>query len=159
MFGLTPATLEDPALGLLKRDRWRSLWRGTVTLDGQQVPLILAGNRRAPSPAALRAAHTMQSQYTSWQPCIAQALYTHCAPYVEAIAAGELPAPASTLPPLAQPDQVWPHVSLVFASVLPLGVALTVELAYATAWDEEHLVAARFLEGRFLELCGSVIAP
>jgi hypothetical protein len=33
----------------------------------------------------------------------------------------------------------------------------TVEIAYRTAWDEEHTVGARFQDWAFVELNGSVI--
>jgi len=94
----------------------------------------------------------------SWRPAIEQALFEHYEPYGEAVIAGELPAPSEARR-IAVPGDVWSHVSLVFVSVTPLSGLLTTELGYATAWDDEHTLGARFQSGNFIELCGSVLRP
>jgi len=98
-------------------------------------------------------------QFASWRPAIEKALFEHYGPYAEALAAGELQPPSEAFPSIAAPNQVWPHVSLVFISVTPLDGVLTTELGYTTAWDEEHTLGARFHSGTFIELCGSVLPP
>jgi hypothetical protein len=107
---------------------------------------------------ALAAARDVAQAFPSWRPAIEQALFEHYEPYDEAVAAGELPAPSEARR-IAAPGDVWSHVSLVYVSVMPLSGLLTTELGYATAWDDEHTLGARFQSGNFIELCGSVLRP
>jgi hypothetical protein len=72
-------------------------------------------------------------------------------------------------PAIAAADDVWAHVTCEFVAVAgffdvlrfwtPLGFRLTTEIGLKTEWDEEHTLAARFADGRFLELCASVTLP
>ena len=86
-------------------------------------------------------------------------MFEHLEPYAQDVADGEVAAPESGLPEINAPDDVWPHVTLVFAAVTPLAGVLTTELGYMTAWDEEHTLGARFQSGQFVGLCGSVLVP
>jgi hypothetical protein len=155
LFGLFKSPpFRDPELGELVRSR--GLWRGLLTVEaGVSAPLALAGTRIEPDARALAAAREVRQTFAPWRPAIEQALFEHYEPYTEALAT----APGDALPRLAAPSDVWPHVSLVFVSVTPLGGLLTTELGYATAWDEEHTLGARFQSGKFIELCGSVLRP
>ena len=147
----------DPKLGELVRSR--GLWRGLLTVEaGVSVPLTLSGTRTEPNALALAAAREVTQAFASWRPAIEQALFEHYEPYAEAVTAGELPA-SEALPRIAAPGDVWSHVSLVFVFVTPLGGLLTTELGYATAWDDEHRLGARFQSGKFIGLCGSVLLP
>ena len=147
----------DPQLGELVRSH--GLWRGLITVEaGVSAPLMLAGTRTEPHAQALAAARDVAQAFASWRIAIEQALFQHYEPYAEAVTAGELPA-SEALPRIAVPGDVWSHVSLVFVSVTPLGGLLTTELGYATAWDDEHTLGARFQSGKFIELCGSVLLP
>jgi hypothetical protein len=158
MFGLfKPARVHDAQLGALTRSR--GLWRGTISLDSSVgVPLALAGGRAEPDAPALALAREMAAQFPSWRPAIAAALFEHYAPYAEAVTAGELP-PDGGVPAIDTPEQVWHHVAISHVAITPLDGVLTTEIAYHTAWDEEHTLAARFQSGRLVELCGSVLAP
>jgi hypothetical protein len=60
---------------------------------------------------------------------------------------------------MTAPNHVWPYVSLAFVAVIPLDGVLATELGYTTAWDEEHTLGVRFQLGKFMEICGSVLAP
>jgi hypothetical protein len=159
VFGLFKSPpFDDSQLGQLIRSR--GLWRGT--LEGEpsmSVPLAIAGPRSGPDPQALEAARQIAPSYPEWKPVIAAALFEHLEPYAQDVGDGKLAAPEGGLPGINTPNDVWPHVTLVFASVTPLGGVLTTELGYTTAWDEEHTLGARFQSGEFLELCGSVLAP
>lgn len=158
MFGLFKSPpFRDPQLGELTRSRGH--WRGIIAIASKSVPLALAGTRAKPEPKALVAAREVARQYPSWRPSIEASLLEHYAPYAEAIAAGEHPPPSEPLPKVVEANQVWPHVSLVFISVSPIDGILTTELGYTTIWDEEHTLGARFQNGSFVELCGSVLAP
>jgi len=88
---------------------------------------------------------------------IEAALFEHYEPYADAASTGELPKSVAAID---SPRDVWANVPLQFVSIEPMvdGV-LTTEIAYATEWDEEHLLGARFQAGNFLELCGSVVSP
>ena len=157
MFGLFKSpSFRDPRLGEFARSRRH--WRGSLALEGAtSVPLVLSGTRTEPDAQAIATARILANAFASWRPAIASSLFEHYSPYAEAVAAGELPPPSEPLPSINTPSQVWPHVSLAFVSVTPLEGVLTSEFGFTTAWDEEHTLGARFQEGRFLELCGSVL--
>ncbi len=128
-------------------------------MDGEiKVPLAISGTRAALDAQAIAMAKQLSSQYTTWKYAIERALFDHYLPYAEAIATGELP-PDETCPTIAQQTEIWSYVNLVFAAVMPLDRQLTVEIGYATEWDIEHTLGARFLNGIFVELCGSVLPP
>jgi hypothetical protein len=88
---------------------------------------------------------------------VAQALVEHCAPYQEAVAAGELEPPSPPLPVIARATDVWRFVTLQSASVTPIDGKLVAEVALSAAWDEEHTLGARFDGARFVELNGSIL--
>lgn len=158
MFGLFKSLpFHDPQLGELARSRGH--WRGAIALASKTVPLALAGTRTEPDAKALAAAREVALQYASWRQSIEAALFEHYGPYAEALAAGELPPPFEPLPNVVEASQVWPYVSLVFVCVSPLDGVLTTELGYTVVWDEEHTLGAHFQNGKFVELCGSVLAP
>ena len=140
--------------------RTRGHWRGALSLEGaMRVPLILSGARTEPDPKALATAHALPDAFPAWRQSIETALYEHYRPYAEALAAGEMQPPKDPIPQIESPSGIWHHVSLVFVSVTPLDGALTSEFGYATDWDEEHTIGARFRDGELLELCGSVLHP
>jgi hypothetical protein len=159
MFGfLKSAPYADPQLGELRRAR--GAWRGQAKLDSAEpVPLVLSGSRKEPDSEALRIARTLARDMPTWRPPIAQALLDHYQPYAEAVAAGEEAPPVDGLPKIERPDDVWPHVAVQYVAVTPLDGALTVEIGYRAAWDEEHTLGARLRDGKLLELNGSVLAP
>ena len=156
MFGLFQSPrMRDQQLGELVRSR--GLWRGTLPVDsGLLVPLAIAGNRTEPDKMALAAAREVLAQLIHWRPAIEQALFEHYLPYAEAVAEGEIEASAS-VPQIGVASEVWLHVSLSFIAVAPLGAILTTELGYTVAWDEEHLLGARFQSNTLVELCGSTV--
>lgn len=158
MFGLfKTAPFSDPLLGDLIRSR--GFWRGTLQLDAGTTMLALAGTRTAPDPAAVAAAREVKSQLPAWRPTIEAALFEHYGPYAKAVAAGELPEASESFPGVTSPNGIWRHATLEFVSISPLDGALTVELGFTTTWDEEHTLGARFADGTFIELCGSVLPP
>jgi hypothetical protein len=139
-------SFRDPTLGEFARSGGH--WRGKIELFGAVVPLVLAGNRAEPDAQALQLGRAVVSNFEAWRSVIARALFEHYEPYAEVLAMG-----------IATPAEVWAHVTFEFVSVTPLSHALTVEFGLTTAWDEEHTLGARFQDGRFLELCGSVLRP
>ena len=151
------APLIDPELGELRRSR--GAWRGTITLDGRAVPLVIAGPRKAPDPEALRLARSVAGAYAGWKSAIAVAMLEHYTPYAEAVAEGEEQAPEGGLPAIAGPDGVWAHTGVEFVHVHPLERRLTVEIGYRVAWDEEHTLGAQVRDGQLIGLNGSVLAP
>ena len=158
MFGLfQSAHFSDPLLGELIRSR--GLWRGTLQLDSGSTLLALAGTRAAPDPAAVAAAREVKGRLPAWCPAIEAALFEHYQPYAEAVAAGEFSEASESFPNITSPTGVWPYASLEFVSISPLDGFHTTELGYTTAWDEEHTLGARFADGTFIELCGSVLLP
>jgi hypothetical protein len=158
VFGLfKSASYSDPMLGELSRSR--GLWRGMLQLESGPALLALAGTRVAPDPAAIALACEAKGQLSIWRSAIETALFEHYEACAEAVAAGEFPEASETFPNISGPPGVWPHASLEFVSVLPLDGTLTTELGFTTAWDEEHTLGARFVDGAFVELCGSVLPP
>ncbi|MGE3649681.1 MAG: hypothetical protein AB7G10_15175 [Reyranellaceae bacterium] len=137
----------DAQLGAFVRSR--GLWRGTLSLDAPYpTPLALAGDRSRPDPQALTLARELPATVRLLRPAIEQALFEHYEPYGETAAAA-----------IASPAGIWPHVTLVYVSVTPLGGVLAAELGYRVTWDEEHTLGARVRDGQLLELCGSVLEP
>lgn len=159
MFGLFKSPpFRDPLLGQFTRSRGH--WRGALSLEGaMNVPLVLSGTRTEPDAQAVAIAQTMESAFAYWRPAIASALFEHYGPYAEAVAEGEFPGASKPLPNINAPDEVWPHVALAFVSVAPIEGAFISEFGFTTAWDEEHTLGVRFQEGKFIELCGSVLPP
>lgn len=158
MFGLfsSPSIL-DSEFGELKRSR--GMWRGHISSLGNAAPLIIVGPKSGPDPDAMKLAKSIAGQYPSWRAVIENELAQHLAPYAEAVASGELPAPEEPLPEVSNPSNVWPHVALEFVAVTPLDGKPTIEFGYRVTWDEEHTLGARFQDGRLMELCGSVLCP
>lgn len=159
MFGLFRSQpFRDAQLGEFVRAR--GLWRGSVSFDSTSTtPLVLAGSRSRPDPVALSLARGLSEMASRIRHAVAPALFEHYQPYAEAIAQGEAPPHAGVLPHVVSPDDVWPYVTLQFVSVTHLDGVLTAEFGYDVVWDEEHTLGARFRDGQFLELCGSVLPP
>ncbi len=151
------ASFTDALLGELRRKR--GAWRGAIDVGGVSAPLTLAGSRAAPDPHALEIARAIPSAYADWGAGIATAMFEHYTPYAEAVAAGEIEAPAEGLPRIVQPDDVWRHISVEFVAVTPLDRVLTVEIGYRVVWDDEHTLGARLQNGKLIELNGSVLPP
>jgi hypothetical protein len=142
-----PPQYADATLGALVRRS--GYWRGQISLgsDGD-VSLLLAGGGAAPGEPRLALARELASRYPALRSAIARALFEHYEPYSDE---------AGDIPKLTDPDQVWKHVSLVHVRIEPLSRTETVEIAYRTAWDEEHTLGARFQDWALVELNGSVI--
>ena len=156
MFGLfSSASVSDPVLGELKYAKGR--WRGMVQLDGANIPLAISGSRKVPDANALKAARKLSSVFAAVRPEIEAALFAHYAPYAEAMVSGDLPPSTEGRVEVRAPKDVWPHVVTQFVSIEPMAGPLITELGMAVAWDEEHVVGARFDDTKFIELCGSTI--
>lgn len=143
LFGSSPFV--DPELGEFRRAR--GLWRGTLSLNGDPIPLALSGPRAGPDLAAVEVAREIASGYPSWRPAIETALFEHYEPYAEEGVTIGAAADVSS------------HANVVFVSVTPLDGQPVVEIGYEVAWDEEHTLGARIRDGQLLELSGSVLAP
>lgn len=154
MFDLFKAPpYSDPELGVLQRSG--GYWRGKCALrDLGEFELLLAGSRKEPEPQALEAAGQLVALVAQTKPAIAEALFEHYTPYREAIDAGEIAD--STAPEIRSAAEVWPHVSPEHILIERVRGVMTAEVAFRTAWDEEHAVAAMFQAGRFVGLNGSV---
>ncbi len=150
MFGLfESASFQDAALGELQRKG--GYWRGTINVAEQTVALLIAGGKDQPDVQALALAQALPAQYAVFKPLIEQALFEHYEPYGS--------DEESNVPKLGEASQVWPQVQLVHVLVDTVDKAMTVELGYTAAWDEEHTLGARFRDGALLELNGSVVLP
>jgi hypothetical protein len=146
---------DDPVFGRLKRSG--GVWRGTLEVGATpSVPLNLFGSGREPDAAALAAAREISAMFDAWRPSIQQALFDHYTPYGETIAAEGTAAQGTQMPVLQTPEQVWKHVTLQSVAVVKMGGIVTTELVYAAAWDDDHMLGARFQSGELVELCGSV---
>ena len=146
---------DDAVLGRLERSR--GMWRGTLELSSAQLtPLALSGSNRTPDAQVLAAARLIAAALNDWRPSIQQALFDHYEPYADAAAAEGPPATPALAPAIVEPEQVWAYVSLHCVTVSNLNGVATTELVYSAAWDDEHMLGARFQSGIFVELCGSV---
>jgi len=150
MFGLFKSpSFQHATLGELQCKG--GYWRGTISLAGQTVPLLIAGGKDQPDAQALAIAQALPAQYAGFKPLIEQALFEHYEPYGEDEENG--------VPKLTEPSQVWPQVQLVHVLMDEVDRAMAVELGYTATWDEEHTLGARFRDGGLLELNGSVVLP
>jgi hypothetical protein len=146
---------DDPLIGRLKRSG--GIWRGKLDVGKTpNVPVNLFGSGREPDAAALAAARQLSAMFDGWRPSIQQALFDHYTPYGEAIAAEDRTAQGTKMPALQTPEQVWNHVTLQSVAVVKLGGVVTTEIVYAAAWDDDHMLGARFQGGSLVELCASV---
>jgi hypothetical protein len=159
MFGLfRTATFTDEELGPFQRSG--GLWRGRLRLSGDAPsPLVLSGSREKPDAEALNLARSIPAEVPGWRPELDAALFEHYQPYADAVAAGEEPPPAAAMPDVREPAHLWPHTAIEFVQVAPLDGQLTVEIGLRVAWDDEHTLGARWRDGRFIGLNGSVLAP
>jgi len=156
---LKKARHEDPVLGALEHRGGK--WRGHVELPTgaeDEVPLTIAGPRSGPDPAALALARGVPALWAASRATVECELFAHFEPYAEVVAqeAGESPE-AAALAAIREPAALWPYVRIAWVEVVPLDGMLTVEVALHTEWDEEHTLGARFRDGAFVELNGSVI--
>ncbi len=146
---------DDAVVGRLKRSG--GTWRGTLEVgETPGVPLNLFGSDREPDAAALAAARQIRAMFGGWRPSIQQALFDHYTPYGEAVAAEDGGARGTQMPALQTAEQVWNHVTLQSVAVVKMSGVVTTELVYAAAWDDDHMLGARFQSGKLVELCGSV---
>jgi len=153
-FFKSPA-FDDAVLGRLERSR--GLWRGTLAVSGaERTSLALFGSNREPDGDAVVIARQIAPSFNVWRSAIEQALFDHYAPYAEA-ASEEESAPNAMALAIQRPDQVWSHVSLHSVAVMRMSGVVTVELVLVAAWDDDHMLGARFQSGNFIELCGSVL--
>lgn len=149
-------SFQDPVLGQLMRTRGQ--WRGAIALGGAAPTLLaLFGPPREPDAAAIAAARQIQGSMDGWRPAIEQALHEHLSPYREAISDEPASEQRTALMSIERPDQVWAHASLQSAAIIKMSGGVTTELAYAVAWDDDHVLGARFQSGSLVELCGSIV--
>jgi hypothetical protein len=146
LFKSPPASA--PGLGELQRSG--GVWRGTVMLGERPVPLMLDGPRTGPEDEALRLARAIPNQWAAWRQPISAALFEHYEPY------GDADDGESLSPMVDGPGAAWSLAQIRFVSVAKLGGDWTVEIGIAVPWDEDHLLGARFRDGEWFELCGSV---
>ena len=108
---------------------------------------MLSGGRAAPDPDSVSLARELIARYATLRPAIARALFDHYEPSRES---------DEGIPGLSGPEHVWAHVSAERVLIEPMSRLDTVEIAYRTAWDEEHTLGARFQGWQLVELNGSV---
>jgi hypothetical protein len=145
----------DAHLGTFERRGGR--WHGRMTLGAHgKIDLILAGDRKAPSPAALALASGTAPATRTLLPQIERALLDHYGPYRDALLAGTPAAERADFPQIDSVNELWDHVTVRSAEIDPKQHAFDTEVAYAVTWDEEHTLGARIELGRFIELCGSI---
>jgi hypothetical protein len=154
-----PAPISDAQLGKLRFSFGfeTCMWRGSIALSpGTKVPVAIVGNAEGPAPEALSMAKELAARLPSWQGDIEKVLFEHYEPYAEALASGELKHRGDPLPAITRPSDVWPLISWVEASIIPVDGELATELHATVPWDGEHTLGLLFSRGRFCALCGSV---
>jgi hypothetical protein len=144
---------QDGQLGEFRRSS--RYWKGSLALQPcGTFRLSLVGSREAPDPVALALAKELPDRFEALIPNIQSGLLEHYAPYKEAVDSGE--QIGSPCPNISNPEAVWPYVLPAHILIEPLERVPTVEIAFRVAWDEEHLLGARFQDWQFIELNGSV---
>lgn len=142
---------QHPTLGTFERKGGQ--WRGTGTLLGARAEFRLAGDRKAPSPAALAIAEQLGAWVSASRDTLARELFAHYEPMREAHTEGGF---EGELPAIEAAGGVWPHVTVVHAVVDPAQRGFSVEIHLGVAWDDDHTLGARYLDGVLVELNGSV---
>ncbi len=112
------------------------------------VPLVLPGNGNEPDPAAIEIVRELDGRLSEWRAEIAAALFDHLEPYASASETGAFRH-------IRTPEDVWPLTKLSHVTVFPQSGALILELGYSVDWDEDHVLGARFQQGKLVELNGS----
>lgn len=154
-----PAPVTDAQLGKLRFSFGFEvcMWRGFIALaPGTEVPLAIVGNVDGPAPEALSIARELPSRLASSRADIEKRLFEHYEPYAEALASGELKHQGEPLPSIKSPEDIWPLISWVNVSILPIDGELAIELHVTIPWDEEHTLGLFFSQGTLCALCGSV---
>lgn len=148
MFSLFKSrTVLDPVLGELRRSG--GAWRGEIGIAGQlAVPLALPGNGSEPDAAAIEIVRELDGRLSEWRAGIAAALFDHLEPYASASETGAFRH-------IRAPEDVWPLTKLSHVTVFRQSGMLTLELGYGVDWDEDHILGARFQQGKLVELNGS----
>jgi len=156
MFGLLkPMAYQDDQLGTLTRSG--CYWEGDCALPPQGTfKLRLSGDRKCPDATNLALARELSARFAAFLTEIQKGLFEHYQPYKEAATAGVLPKRSKAFPEINSAEAVWPHVLPLQVLIERLQGVPTIEIAFAVAWDEEHMVGARIQEWRLIELCGSV---
>jgi Domain of unknown function (DUF6985) len=103
---------------------------------------------------ALQLAKELVAPFQTLMRDIQNGLFEHYTPYKEAVDAGE--PPDRSCPVIERAEGVWAYVKPAHVLIEPLRDRWLVEVAFTTAWDIEHTVAAIFHDWRFVELNGSV---
>lgn len=138
------APVADDVLGTLQRSG--GTWRCTRELPGLgALEFRLSGSRQAPDAAAVMLARELPQRLLAILPAIGHALWEHYEPYSEECEIR-----------IAGEAGVWPHARALHVSIEPMRGVLTIEIALAAAWDEEHTLGARIQNWTLLELCGSI---
>lgn len=154
MFGwLKSPVFQDTRFGELHRSR--GYWKGGIALPPcGAFRLALPGSREAPDPQALALAEEATKRFRLLMQTIQQGLFEHYLPYKEAADAET--QMANSFPQPASAEAVWSHVMPAHVLIERFENAWTIEIAFKTAWDVEHTVAAVFRDWQFIELNGSV---
>lgn len=122
-------------------------WIGAINLPPHgKVELRLAGDRKAPSPAALELAAALPTQYAALESQVADALFEHYEPYSR----------EGILDELVDPSDVWSYLHLTYADIDPERRGFTVEIRMETQWDEEHTLGVQLKDGELVDLNASV---
>lgn len=122
-------------------------WIGAINLPPHgKVELRLAGDRKAPSPAALELAAALPTQYAALESQVADALFEHYEPYSE----------EGMLDELVEPGDVWGYLHVTYVDVDPDRRLFTTEIRLETQWDEEHTLGVQLKDGELVHLNGSV---
>lgn len=128
-----------------------------IALPGHgPVEFRVAGDRKAPHTPSLEVARALASRYEALRERVAEELFAHFEPYGESVERGDADGDGRVPPPIGSAAEVWAHVSVPFAVVDATRPDFDAEIAFVTAWDEEHTLGARLKGARFVELCGSI---
>lgn len=142
---LKAADFNDAQFGTLRYVRGK--WRGKINLsETDDVVLAIGGDRKQPHNDMLEAARQLPAQYALLKPQIQQALYEHYEPYAE-----------ESQVKIRSDASLWKEVRLVQVTIEMQADKPTIELAYEVTWDEEHTLGAVIVEGKFVELNGSIL--
>lgn len=158
MFGLFKKTsMQHPVLGEIVYSF--GYWKGNTAklFESNTVEIRVPGEKSGPSAEAINSLLDLMNCYSSIKNEIANTLYNeHYVHGRAAFDAGEFENEMADYPIIESPAGIFGNISVVRVWVNPNGKKGSIEIAYETEWDIEHILGFTFENNRVIDFCASV---
>ncbi len=122
----------DPVFGLVDLDP-AGFWMGQVEFQGQDVQVLIPGDKSNPSPAARELFQELTSRFIDIRPGITEILFEQYSNYRE----NTDPEDDPDFPLLDSQEEIWKHTTLDAVNITD-SVRQEFELSYSMDWHEDH---------------------